>query len=60
MTADHSTPCVLKAHSAHAVPVLFYNQSFLMEKRFNEREARRGSLKEILGKDLLKVVGFRK
>ncbi|HTZ41597.1 MAG TPA: alkaline phosphatase family protein [Candidatus Omnitrophota bacterium] len=27
VTADHSTPCKLKSHSADPVPVLFYNQS---------------------------------
>lgn len=27
VTADHSTPCVLKNHSSDPVPVLFYNQS---------------------------------
>ncbi len=27
VTADHSTPCNLKSHSADPVPVLFYNQS---------------------------------
>lgn len=27
VTADHSTPCTLKNHSADPVPVLFYNQS---------------------------------
>lgn len=28
VTADHSTPCKIKNHSADPVPVLFYNQSF--------------------------------
>ena len=27
VTADHATPCKLKAHSADPVPVLFYNDS---------------------------------
>lgn len=27
VTADHATPCKLKAHSADPVPVMFYNQS---------------------------------
>ncbi len=27
VTADHSTPCKMKAHSADPVPVMFYNQS---------------------------------
>jgi 2,3-bisphosphoglycerate-independent phosphoglycerate mutase len=60
VTADHSTPCNLKTHSADPVPVLFYNNSLLKEKHFSEKEARVGSLRKILGKDLLKVVGFSK
>ncbi len=60
VTADHSTPCKLKAHSADPVPVLFYNNSNLREKSFCEREARIGTLGRIEGKELLKKVGFLK
>lgn len=60
VTADHSTPCKLKAHSADPVPVLFYNDSKPEEKKFCEREARKGSLGKIEGKELLKKVGFAK
>ncbi len=59
ITADHSTPCKLKAHSADPVPVLFYNNSaILKEKKFSEKEARKGTLRRIKGKELLKKVGF--
>ncbi len=58
VTADHSTPCKLKAHSADPVPVLFYNHSPPKAKKFCEKEARKGKLGRILGKDLLKKVGF--
>lgn len=58
VTADHSTPCKFKSHSADPVPVLFYNDSLPKEKRFNEKESRKGTLGRILGKDLLKKVGF--
>lgn len=58
VTADHSTPCRLKAHSADPVPVLFYNNSIPKEKKFCEKEAKRGILKGIMGKDLLKKAGF--
>lgn len=58
VTADHSTPCKLKAHSADPVPVLFYNDSILKEKSFNEKEARKGTLGRLQGKELLKKVGF--
>ena len=58
ITADHSTPCRLKAHSADPVPVLLYNDSLLKEKNFNEKEARKGTLRRIEGKELLKKIGF--
>lgn len=60
VTADHSTPCNLKTHSADPVPVLFYNNSPPKEKRFCEKEAQKGSLKGILGKELLTRIGFTK
>jgi 2,3-bisphosphoglycerate-independent phosphoglycerate mutase len=60
VTADHSTPCKLKEHSADPVPVFFYpgTETALKEKHFSEKEARKGELGKILGKDLLKKVGF--
>jgi 2,3-bisphosphoglycerate-independent phosphoglycerate mutase len=58
VTADHSTPCKLKDHSADPVPVLFYNNSIPREKNFCEKECRKGVLGKILGKELFKVVGF--
>jgi 2,3-bisphosphoglycerate-independent phosphoglycerate mutase len=58
ITADHSTPCRNKAHSADPVPVLFYNNSIPKEKKFNESEARKGNLGRIIGKELLGKVGF--
>lgn len=60
ITADHSTPCKLKNHSADPVPVLFYNSSIPKEKKFNETEARKGKLGRINGKELLEKVGFLK
>ncbi len=60
VTADHSTPCKLKAHSADPVPVLFYNDSNLKEKNFCEKEARLGSLGRMNGSELFKKVGFNK
>ena len=58
VTADHSTPCKLKDHSADPVPVLFYNDSNLKEKKFCEKEARFGTLGRMNGPELLKKVGF--
>ncbi len=61
VTADHSTPCKLKAHSSDAVPVLFYNNSLPKEKKkFCEAQARIGTLGRMNGNELLKKVGFDK
>jgi len=58
VTADHSTPCKLKAHSADPVPVLWYNNSPPKEQKFCEKTARKGTLGRIEGKQLLKKVKF--
>ena len=58
VTADHSTPCELKNHSADPVPVLLCNWHGKIQKHFSELEARQGSLGKIFGVDLLKKVGF--
>ena len=60
VTGDHSTPCKLKAHSADPVPVLLYNNSIPKEKKFCEKDARRGTLGRMTGNELLKVIGFDK
>ncbi|AKB32217.1 2,3-bisphosphoglycerate-independent phosphoglycerate mutase, archaeal type [Methanosarcina siciliae HI350] len=55
-TADHSTPCELKAHSADPVPVMFYAKSSLRVDdvtQFSERAAAKGGLGVIEGKDLM-------
>jgi 2,3-bisphosphoglycerate-independent phosphoglycerate mutase len=60
VTADHSTPCKLKNHSADPVPVLWYNQSPPEKKSFSEKQVRLGKLGSIEGKNLLKKVKFAK
>jgi len=60
VTADHSTPCKLKDHSSDPVPVLFYNNSIPREKKFCEKEARKGTLRGMNGQDLFRKVGFDK
>jgi len=60
ITADHSTPCKLKVHSADAVPVLFYNNGIPKEKKFSEEDAKKGNLGKIEGKELLSKVKFNK
>ncbi|WP_038055351.1 2,3-bisphosphoglycerate-independent phosphoglycerate mutase [Thermodesulfobacterium hydrogeniphilum] len=46
ITGDHSTPCLMKSHSWHSVPVLIYSPYVLGElsKRFTERECLKGEL----------------
>ncbi|MFH1326639.1 MAG: 2,3-bisphosphoglycerate-independent phosphoglycerate mutase [archaeon] len=58
VTANHSTPCKFKDHSAEPVPVLVYNGSLPREKKFNEVEAKKGTLGRIVGKDFFKKIGF--
>jgi len=60
VTADHATPCKLKAHSADFVPVLFYNMAIPRPQKFCEKEARLGTLGKIMGNELLSKVGFAK
>ncbi len=63
VTADHSTPCKLKSHSSNPVPVLLYDWQKTEEKQgkkieFSERQATKGSLGKVYGKELLLKVGF--
>lgn len=60
VTADHSTPCKLKNHSADPVPVLLYNDTIPKEKHFSEKEARKGTLGGMMGSELLQKVDFLK
>ena len=60
VTADHSTPCKLKHHSADPVPVLFFNGAIPKEKHFSEKEARLGTLGGFIGNELLEKVNFSK
>lgn len=55
VTADHSTPCNMKAHSADPVPLLICGGGVKPDgsMSFSEKSAKLGSLGEILGRDLL-------
>ena len=46
VTADHSTPCLLKAHSDDPVPVLISGAKIRSDnsKKFSEQECKKGSL----------------
>jgi len=46
VTADHSTPCKLKAHSDNPVPLLISGNKIQADKvqRFSEKECKNGEL----------------
>ena len=60
VTADHSTPCELKRHSADPVPLLLFGKGVERDKcsSFNEIQARKGRLGKLYGQELLKKMGF--
>jgi len=53
VTADHSTPCKLKAHSADPVVVMIYGDSKDGTSSFGEKEAQKGALGKFLGRELI-------
>ncbi|RJP68544.1 MAG: 2,3-bisphosphoglycerate-independent phosphoglycerate mutase [Candidatus Abyssobacteria bacterium SURF_17] len=55
LTADHSTPCILKAHSADPVPLLILDSSLKPDgtKAYTEAECAKGKLGTIRGIQLL-------
>jgi 2,3-bisphosphoglycerate-independent phosphoglycerate mutase len=62
VTADHSTPCLLKAHSDDPVPVLISGDKIRGDniKKFSEKECKKGSLGLLMhGTELMpKLIGF--
>ena len=58
ITADHSTACELKAHSADPVPILFCSNHVRIDEvdAFNERAFVKGGLGRIEGKDVMPEV----
>ena len=62
ISADHSTPCTIKGHSADPVPVLISGHKVEHDNvcRFTEKEATKGGLGVMLGKNVLsKALSFR-
>ncbi|UCD56990.1 MAG: 2,3-bisphosphoglycerate-independent phosphoglycerate mutase [Candidatus Hydrogenedentota bacterium] len=55
ITADHSTPCAIREHSADPVPVLIHGKGVLVDEvqTFGERACARGGLCRIRGNDFL-------
>jgi len=58
VTADHSTVCAIKAHSADPVPLLVSGGNIKPDGSlsFSEKAARLGSLGELRGQDLLPLL----
>jgi len=56
VTADHSTPCELGAHSVDPVPLLIYSPEIKNGdkiKTYSEKECVKGVLREIMGNELM-------
>ncbi|MFC1805175.1 alkaline phosphatase family protein [Candidatus Omnitrophota bacterium] len=58
VTADHSTVCAIKAHSADPVPLLVRGGGILPDgsMSFSEKAAKLGSIGELLGKDIMPLL----
>ena len=58
VTADHSTPCLLKAHSADPVPVLIAGRAVTSDtvESFSEKTCAKGSLKVLSGPQLMPLL----
>lgn len=58
ITADHSTPCKIKAHSSDPAPLVITGGNLKSDGTlsFSEKAAHEGSLGELLGKDLLGLI----
>lgn len=58
ITADHSTPCKILAHSADPVPLLLYSDKIKADKveKYSEKACKKGSIGQIEGKDLMSVL----
>ncbi len=53
VTCDHSTPAVYGSHSSHPVPLLITSNEPDNISRFTEKECAKGSIKDLLGKELM-------
>ena len=57
VTADHATPCTMKAHSADPVPLLICGGNIKSDKTkaFSEKECQKGSLGTLMGNKLMEL-----
>ena len=53
VSCDHSTPCELKTHSSDPVPLLITSAGKRDGLRFTEKNAKRGSLGALMGREVL-------
>lgn len=57
ITGDHSTPCSLKGHSGHEVPMLvFRGERKDAVKKFDEISCAQGGLGHVRGKDIMHLI----
>jgi 2,3-bisphosphoglycerate-independent phosphoglycerate mutase len=56
VSCDHATPCTIKMHSSDPVPLLATTGSKSDAMRFTERSARKGSLGEYKGAEVLDLL----
>jgi len=58
VTADHSTVCAIKAHSADPVPILICGGKIRPDGSlsFSEKAARLGSLGELKGQEIMPLL----
>jgi 2,3-bisphosphoglycerate-independent phosphoglycerate mutase len=57
ISADHSTPCIKKAHSADPVPILFSGEMVKQDgsTRFTEKNASIGTMGRMMGSMVLRT-----
>jgi 2,3-bisphosphoglycerate-independent phosphoglycerate mutase len=56
VSCDHATPCTIRMHASDPVPLLVSTESKGDGMRFTEKNARRGSLGTIKGRDVLRLI----
>jgi 2,3-bisphosphoglycerate-independent phosphoglycerate mutase len=58
VSADHSTPCQIRNHSADPVPLLISGGKIVKDGtcRFTEKEASKGSLRTLMGVKVLPLI----
>jgi len=58
VTGDHSTPCAMKGHSFHPVPIMFCSKFTrkALSKAFNEFECARGTIGTIHATDVMNLI----